>query len=114
MHIGGAVRRIPAVPYVWLELKRAAGDGKYQGSFWSDGGPFTVDLTRDGHVARGTVKIGGSVRPMQAESTSQGLILTIDGDKLSTPLHCYRSPREYQNSGDFRTSVGFITSTTQP
>jgi hypothetical protein len=61
-----------AAPYVWLELKRAAGDGKYHGSFWSDGGPFTVDLTRDGNVARGTVNYGGSIRPIQAESTSRG------------------------------------------
>ena len=95
-----------------LELKDSAGDGKYHGSLWSDGGPFSVDLTRDGNLARGFVNYGGRVSPIQAESTSRGLVLTIDGVANPAPLHCYRSSQEYQNSGNGQTSVGVIT--TQP
>ena len=97
-----------------LELKRSSGEGKYHGSLWSDGGPFPVDLTRDGSIARGTVNYGRSVRSIQAESTSRGLILTIEGVANPTPLHCYRSPQEYQSSGNNQTSVGEVHLTTQP
>jgi hypothetical protein len=31
-----------------LELQRADGEGKYQGSMWADFGPFAVELTREG------------------------------------------------------------------
>jgi hypothetical protein len=104
-----------AAPYdAMLELKRSAGEGNYRGSFWSDGGPFSVDLTRDGNVARGTVNYGGSVSPFRAESTSRGLILTIDGVLSPTPLQCYRSQQEFLKSANNQPSVGVLVLTTQP
>jgi hypothetical protein len=102
-----------AAPYSeMLELNRSSGEGKYQGSLWADGGPFSVVLTRDGSVARGTVNYGGSVSPIQAESTSLGLIITIDGVASPTPLQCYRSQQEFLKSANNRPSVGVLT--TQP
>jgi hypothetical protein len=99
-----------------LELKRSDKDGKYYGSFWADYGPLPVELTREGDIARGTVSYGGVVRPLQLESTSDGLIVIIDGKRAKTALHYYTNRQEYErtlvlNGGPAATSVEV---TTQP
>ena len=99
-----------------LELKRSEKDGKYYGSLWVDGGPFPVELTRDGNLANGTARIGGAVRPLQAQSTPQGLVLVIDGESTKTALHCYPSPKAYEKQpGMTGNSYGTVIQiTTQP
>ena len=79
-----------------LELKPGEGGGKYQGSMWADFGPFPVELTREGNVARGTVTYGGARHPLQVESTPQGLALTVDGIRAEAPLLRYTDMKAYK------------------
>jgi hypothetical protein len=98
-----------------LELKPADGKGKYRGSMWADFGPFPVELTRDGNIARGTVAYGGASHPLQVESTPQGLVLTAEGTRAEAPLQRYDDMKAYEKW--FAAQGGYqatIKVTTQP
>jgi hypothetical protein len=98
-----------------LELKPARAEGKYQGSMWADFGPFPVELTREGSIARGTVTYGGASHPLQVESTPQGLVLTADGTRAEAPLQRYKDMKAYEKW--FAAQGGYqatIEVTTQP
>jgi hypothetical protein len=98
-----------------LELKPAGAEGKYNGSMWADFGPFPVELTREGNVARGTVTYGGESHPLQVESTPQGLVLTADGTRGEAPLQRYKDKNAYEKwfaaQGGYQATVKV---TTQP
>lgn len=79
-----------------IELKPAGAAGQYEGSMWADFGPFPVELTREGNVARGTVTYGGASHPLQLESTPQGLVLTADGTRAEAPLQRYKDVKAYE------------------
>jgi hypothetical protein len=98
-----------------LELARADGDGKYRGSMWADFGPFPVELTREGNIARGTVTYGGASHPLQVDSTPQGLVVTADGTPAEAPLQRYKDMKAYEKW--FATQGGYqatIEAATQP
>lgn len=82
-----------------LELA-PAGQGKYRGSMYADFGPFPVELTRDGNVARGSVSFGDASQPLhsqplQVESTPQGLVVTVNGKQADAPLQRYKDMNAY-------------------
>jgi hypothetical protein len=79
-----------------IELKPAGEPGEYKGSMWTDFGPFPVELTREGNVARGTVTYEGASHPLQLESTPQGLVLTADGTRAEAPLQRYKDVKAYE------------------
>ena len=98
-----------------LELKRGEAEGKYHGSMWADFGPFPVELTREGNLARGTVSYGGASHPLQVENTPLGLVLIADGTRAEAPLQRYKDMKAYEKwfaaQGGYQ---GTIEVTTQP
>jgi hypothetical protein len=124
---GGKARLSAADPFVgffahpstgMLELKRGGAEGKYRGSMWADFGPFPVELTRSGSVARGTVTYGGTGHPLLVEHTSQGLVLTVDGAQAEAPLQRYKSSSAYQKwfeaHGGYQAEITDDEPATQP
>jgi hypothetical protein len=101
-----------------IELRRAGDDHKYTGSMWADFGPFPVEVTRDGDVARGTVTYGGAAHPLQLEHSSAGLILTADGTRADAPLQRYKDRQAYEDwfasKGGYQGTAVEIKPTTRP
>jgi hypothetical protein len=92
-----------------LELKGPDAGGKYQGTMWSDSGPFPVELTRNGNSARGTVTYAGAPHSLSVQSTDQGLVLTADGTRAPEPLRRYKDMQSYKTwlatQGGYRATI---------
>lgn len=101
-----------------LELQRGDTEGKYHGSMWVDFGPFPVELTRVGNVARGTVTYGDDSHPLQVEHTPQGLILTADDTQAEAPLQRYKNMEAYRKwfeaQGGYQVEISVDEPTTRP
>jgi hypothetical protein len=104
--------------YGMVELKRADGEGQFEGSMWGDAGPFPVKVTRNGNAARGTVAYGGASHPIELTPAPQRLLMTLDGTQAETPLQRYENMDAYQKSfqaqGGYQAEVTIEAPTTQP